>query len=134
VDRLFLDANILFSAAYNEGADCASLWTLPDVELLSSGYALEEARRNLAEQRDPEPRLARLAALVPRVRLVGEPDLAALPAGVTLREKDVPILTAAIAAGATHLITLDRRDFGPYMKKSIAGVMVLHPRSYIAYR
>jgi hypothetical protein len=52
VDRVFLDANVLFSAAYIEGSGLARLWQLADAELLSSDYATEEARRNLALDRE----------------------------------------------------------------------------------
>jgi len=48
LDRIFLDANVFFSAACLELSGLARLWTLEDVELLSSAYAVEEARRNLA--------------------------------------------------------------------------------------
>jgi hypothetical protein len=36
VDRVFLDANVLFSAAWREGAGLISLWTVPEVKLMSS--------------------------------------------------------------------------------------------------
>ena len=60
MDKLFLDANILFSAAYRANAGLLRLWTL-DVQLLSSSYALEEARRNLSEG-DQQRRLEQLLA------------------------------------------------------------------------
>lgn len=47
MDRLFLDANILFSAAYRPDAGLRRLWEVPNVELVTSAYAGEEARRNL---------------------------------------------------------------------------------------
>jgi hypothetical protein len=54
-----------------------------------------------------------------------------LPQGIALPEKDAPILAAAMAAGATHLITGDRRDFGAHYGKTIGGVLVLPPRDYL---
>ena len=65
------------------------------------------------------------------ITVVGESETRPLPAGVTLREKDVPILCAAIEAKASHLLTLDLRDFGPYLGKSVGGVLVQHPRDYL---
>ena len=63
MDRVFLDANVLFSAAYLESSGLARLWQLADAELLSSDYAIEEARRNLALDRAPAlARLDRLTA------------------------------------------------------------------------
>ena len=58
-DRLFLDANVLFSAAYRPAAGIARLWAFKKVELTTSAYAAEEARVNLAEQ-DQRQRLAKL--------------------------------------------------------------------------
>jgi uncharacterized protein len=124
--RLFLDANILFSAAYRPDAGLLKLWKLPGVTLCSSRYALEEARINLAEksQRD------RLAALAVKLDLC---DVASgrLPAGISLPEKDIPILLAAIAARATHLITGDVRHFASYFGKTVAGILVLTPADYL---
>jgi predicted nucleic acid-binding protein len=67
LDRIFLDANVLFSAAYLENSGLARLWQLDDAELLSSAYAVEEARRNLALDR-PQA-LARLERLTPKLTL-----------------------------------------------------------------
>jgi len=50
MDRLFLDANVLFSAAYKIDARILQLWKLRNVALCSSHYALQEARINLAEE------------------------------------------------------------------------------------
>ncbi|MBV8773910.1 MAG: hypothetical protein JO166_16515 [Deltaproteobacteria bacterium] len=68
MDKVFLDANVLYSAAYMEFAGLARLWSLDDVQLLSSAYAIDEARRNIAMDR-PEavPRLNRLLESVSRV-------------------------------------------------------------------
>ena len=45
--RVFLDANILFSASYLEDSALRRLWELEDVTLITSCYAIQEARRNL---------------------------------------------------------------------------------------
>lgn len=48
--RLFLDANVLFTAAHNLGGKAALVIDLGDRghwEVYSSGFAVEEARRNL---------------------------------------------------------------------------------------
>ena len=49
MDRVFLDANILFSAAYRRESGLKQLWRISETQLLTSGYAVEEARRNLDE-------------------------------------------------------------------------------------
>jgi predicted nucleic acid-binding protein len=126
VDRLFLDANVLFSAAYRERSPLLRLWGLPDVELLTSAYAAAEAERHLDEKQRP-----RLVELLMRVRVVSDAPADELPAAVFLRAKDAPILATAIAAGATHLVTGDRRDFGEHFGKNMAGVLILPPREYL---
>lgn len=125
--RIFLDANVLFSAAYREGAGLLRLWKAPKAEVMTSGYAVEEARRNL----DTDAARTRLARLVQETTLVTEAPEMQLPAAIRLAEKDRPILQAAIAAGATHLITGDLRDFGPLLGQSVAGVRIETPAEFL---
>lgn len=47
MDRIFFDANVLFSAAYKPASRLSNLWLLRDVELITSRLAAEEAKRNL---------------------------------------------------------------------------------------
>jgi len=124
--RLFLDANILFSAAYRQDSGLLQFWKLKDTVLCSSPYALEEARINL-EENEQRCRLEKLA------RHVHLFDAATreLPAGLSLPEKDVPIFLAAIEARATHLITGDIRHFGLYFGKQIQGTLILPPSDYL---
>ena len=103
MDRLFLDANILFSAAYKEQTRLAQLWSLEGVELLTSLYALSEARRNLREREQHE----RLDKLVRQIAIVATPIEGAQAWAPHLAEKDQPILAAAILAKATCLLTGD---------------------------
>ncbi|HUL34808.1 MAG TPA: hypothetical protein VL128_13055 [Candidatus Eisenbacteria bacterium] len=49
-------------------------------------------------------------------------------------EKDRPILAAAIAARAMHLITGDGRHFGAYFGKRVSGVVVMTPAEYLRRR
>jgi predicted nucleic acid-binding protein len=125
VHRLFLDANVLLSAAWRPRAALLRLWGLDGVELLSSRYAVEEARRNL----ETPAQRGRLTRLLRRVQLV-EPEHFTLPRGIRLPEKDLPILLAAIDGKATHLLTGDWEHFGPYYRQEIAGVMILPPAEY----
>ncbi|MDY0001326.1 MAG: PIN domain-containing protein [Polyangia bacterium] len=125
-DRVFLDANVLFSAAWRESSGLLRLWALPEVELMTSAYAAEEARVNLQEEAQRE----RLAELIGRLQ-VASGGLAELPAEVVLAEKDRPILAAAIAAGATHLLTGDVSHFGKLFGKAVKGVLILRPAEYL---
>ena len=125
---LFLDANILFSAAYREHSGLLRLWEMRSVKLISSMYAVEEARRNLSLTVQKE-RLDKLLVHLENI-LTFHKDIE-LPENITIREKDKPILLSAIAAGADFLITGDVRDFGKFYGKKISGVTVLPPSDYL---
>jgi len=129
-DRVFLDANVLFSAAWLEGAGLARLWRLSGTDLLSSRLALAEAERNL----DSDEQRSRLRSLTASLTLVDAPTGATLPAGIELVAKDAPILLAAVEAGASHLLTGDRRHFGHLFGKSVSGVRILTPARYLVSR
>ena len=126
MDRLFLDANVLFSAAYRAKAGLLQFWRLKSVTLCSSRYALEEARINLTQDAQRR-RLEKLATAIEFFDAI--PRL--LPREVTLPDKDAPIFLAAIAARATHLVTGDVHHFGRYFSKTIEGILVLPPADYL---
>lgn len=127
MDRVFLDANVLFSAAYRPDAGLHKLWKLSDVRLLTSQYAALEARVNLPQ---PDQR-ARLDGLMRHVAIVPEAGNRRLPRGVVVPEKDRPILMAALEAQATHLLTGDVTHFGRYFGSSVAGMLILRPATYL---
>jgi uncharacterized protein len=129
MDRLFLDANILFSAAYKPDAGLQQLWKLKNTTLCSSRYALEEARINLGES-SQRIRLDKLSGVIH----LAEAGQRAFPRGISLPEKDAPILLAAIEVQATHLLTGDIRHFGLYLGKKIDGVLIMLPGEYIRER
>lgn len=128
--RLFLDANVLFSAAYGPST-LSRLWSLArqgELVLVTSAYALEEARRNLDDEAQSHlDEIAREIVLVPEVEII-------TPSPFQLPPKDRPILAAALNARATHLLTGDRRHFGPYFSQSVEGMMICTPREYFAQR
>jgi hypothetical protein len=102
---------------------------MKDCALLTSGYAIEEARRNLPK---PEQR-ARLDKLLQTVETEASLTLDRDARGsVGLPEKDWPILGGAVAAGATHLITGDRTHFGPFFGTKLLGVTILPPSDYLS--
>ena len=128
MDRIFLDANVLFSAAYRPNAGLARLWQLDKVELVTSDYAAQEATVNLTEK----DQRVRQTKLLEKVRMITA--VAPLPPGVQLPEKDQPILQAALQAQATHLLTGDKEHFGPYFGRNLGGVLVLPPAEYFERR
>lgn len=129
MERVFLDANVLFSAAYRADAGLLKLWRTPGLQLCSSAYAVEEARINL----DEAAQRARLIRLESKLQLF-EALEQELPSGILLPAKDVPILLAAITAHASHLLTGDLKHFAPYFGRRIAGVLILTPGDYLRDR
>lgn len=108
------------------------LWRISDCHLLSSDYALYEARRNLATKRPDRP--AALSNLSARIEIATVPGNLSLPKAIQLDAADRPILTAAIHSRATHLLTGDKRDFGHLMTSRVEGIMIMLPGEYLALR
>ncbi|HJX15437.1 MAG TPA: hypothetical protein VJ386_06855 [Candidatus Deferrimicrobiaceae bacterium] len=114
--RLFLDSNVLFTAAHNPEGKASLVIELAaggKGEVVSSRYCVAEARLNL-ERKHPAA-LDRLSEILRAVRLV--PDVAGEWCALSLPEKDRPVFAAAQRCKATHFLTGDRRHFGPYMNK-----------------
>ena len=129
MDRLFLDANVLFSAAYKVDSRLLQLWKLKDVVLCSSRYALEEARFNLQN----ELQRRALRSLSGTLHLFEAADRL-LPRGLYLPDKDAPIFLAPVAARATHLLTGDVQHFGDYFGSRFEGVTIMLPAQYFRLR
>lgn len=129
--RLFLDANILFSAGKSDGAVRAFLLQLKagGHVLVADGYVVGEARRNL-EAKFP-------AAMEDFQDLMNQMESCAgtcgspLPAELApeLPEKDRPVLAAAIHHRCQILLTGDKTHFGPLYGQTIEGVEIHSPAS-----
>lgn len=126
MDRLFLDANVLFSAAYRSDARLRELWAAKDVKLVTSSYAVEEARRNLDSPKQREE----LEKLMRKMEVLASSP-AERPVTIDLPQKDRPILLAAIESKADYLITGDFTHFGKYYGKTVEGVLILTPSEYL---
>jgi predicted nucleic acid-binding protein len=121
VTRVFLDANVLFSAAWRTGSGLTRLWREPSLRLVTSPYAAEEAERNLASKR-PDA-VSRLQELLGQVEMTT--GTRALDEGHGLPPKDVPILAAAVGSGCDVLLTGDIADFGHLIGQVVRGVRIL---------
>ena len=133
MDKLFLDANVLFTAAHHGAGKSAFLFDQLHLELWllhSSEYAVEEARRNLVAKY-PD-RVTTLGALVRKLTVSRQP--AGGECGIELAEKDQPIFMAAKAAAATHLLTGDLRHFKRYMNRPrlTSGIVIQTVSEYLA--
>jgi len=123
--RVFLDANVLFSASHaGSGIQRLVEWLAARDEVVTSDYAASEAARNIAAKR-PEWQ-ADYARIVARVAV--RPGLdKVLP--VALAATDRPNLATAIRLRCDYLVTGDRRDFGHLFGQSIEGVTVVSPQA-----
>lgn len=128
--RVFLDANILFSAAKSSGAVRELLRLLEEQghECWADAYVAAKARRNLVVKGPQAVEV--LDALLLRLQVA-----AAAPARVAaselawLPEKDRPVLAAAIRLGCDVLVTGDRTHFGRAYGKQFGSVTIHSPRS-----
>jgi len=123
--RLFLDANVLFTAAHHSSGKAALIIDLSIQgywEAMSCSYAIEEARRNLSIKYPDS--LKRFEAFMETVIKV--PSRSGQNCPVNLPEKDRPILEVAIHCKASHLLTGDIKNFGPCMNKpNLSGGVVI---------
>lgn len=120
--RVFLDANVLFSAAYSERSALAVFWRLKTVRLVVSEYVVEEASRNLVKKR-PEA-ISRLVELLRTVEMSSELGNST---SIEINEKDRPVIEAALGSGCDYLVTGNSADFKHLMDKDTLGVRVLMP-------
>ncbi len=119
--RVFLDANILFSASAKDSATRRLIEGVFEyAEVLTSPHAVEEARRNLALKRPNQ--MGELGKLQRRITTT---HAFARIASTALPNQDVPILAGAVGAQCTHLWTSDKRHFGGLYGKSFHGVRVV---------
>lgn len=131
MDRVFLDANVIVSAALTPHSRLGELWALADVRLIASPYVIEETRRNVA---GPEA-VARLEVLIAGMAVLpSEPADFVIEGDPGLPAKDRPVLLGAIASGAKFLLTGDMSHFGECYGKTFSGVIVLLPGVYLRER
>jgi len=121
VPRVFLDANVLFSASRTDSAIAQLVHLLIDVgEPITSDLAVIEARRNVSIKWPDH--VSGLEAIVDKIQRIPS-VIFDLP--VELIDKDRPILCAAIRGDCQYLVTGDRTHFGHLYDHTIEGVTVI---------
>jgi len=127
--RIFLDANVLFSAAKSAGAIRQLIRALQadGHALVADEYVATEARRNIAGK-------ARADSQVYLQNLLSQIEIGAahFPSNAHLAvhwlpEKDRPVLMAAIALRCDALLTGDRTHFGTGYGQTFDGVTIYAP-------
>ena len=131
--RVFLDANVLFSAAKSSGAVRQFLHKLKSLghTLVADGYVTSEAGRNL-EAKFP----AAMEDFGKVLESVETSATASKPLGTEvapgLPEKDRPVLAAAIQHRCQVLLTGDKAHFGPLYGQTLEGLVIHSPASFAA--
>jgi len=127
--RVFLDANILFSAAKSPGAirQLVEQIQIRGYECVADEYVIAEARRNL-EQKFPAalPDFEKLLRAISR--LSSPPALSTPSLDLLLPEKGRPVLASAIQHRCQALLTGDKTHFGRLYGQTIAGVSIYSPQ------
>jgi predicted nucleic acid-binding protein len=128
--RIFLDANVLFSAAKSDGAvrQLVSLLLRARHQCCVDNYVIEEARRNLLA--NAPDGVSVLDTLLTRLYVAAvQPGRADIESLASLPQKDRPVLAAAIRLGCGALETGDRTHFGFAYGKKLGRVTIHSPRS-----
>jgi predicted nucleic acid-binding protein len=132
--RVFLDANILFSAARSDGAvrQLLRITMTAGHECWVDPYVVAEARRNL-EVKAPDSDIVldrMLSKCLTGAFLPMDSDMNTVLG--TLPVDDRPVLAAAIRLRCDVLITGDKRHFGMLYGRRIRGVTVHSPASFFS--
>lgn len=125
--RIFLDANILFSASKGAGAVRELLFLLRRAshEIRIDEYVTEEARRNLAAKAPAG--LEYLHEFLQGVSIVPLAPALARRSAAKLPDKDAPVLDAAIRSACDLLVTGDKTHFGRLYGARVEGVEIVSP-------
>ena len=131
--RIFLDANILFSAAKSDGGIRKLVFTLigKGHDCVIDAFVLEEARRNLGIKY-----LHGLPALHDITKSLhfsqSMHSIKKDAAGLPIPETDKYVLSSAIHTRCNFLVTGDRRHFGAFYGKTVCGMVIHSPQSIAA--
>jgi len=112
--KLFLDANIIYSASRSEKGASFAIFQLKNkfnLELISSKLAMIEAERNIVEK-ETLLILNQFYDFLKEISIISvESDKAKVFYKNIIEEKDAPILYGAKLSQANFLITLDKKHF-----------------------
>jgi predicted nucleic acid-binding protein len=127
--RIFLDANVLFSAANPSGSirQLLNLVRAAGHECWADEHVIREAHRNLfLKQRE---RIADFERLLGEIHCA--PRLPSVPLQtleMPLPENDRRVLAGAIALECDAFVTGDQTHFGSLYGKTVEGVKIFSPR------
>jgi predicted nucleic acid-binding protein len=120
--RIFIDANVLFSAS-NAGSGLSVLLSdlREECELVITSYVYDEVVRNLASKKPNWlPHLVEHMAHIHFVK-----NISGESAAQYINHKDAPVLAAAIETKCNYLISGDKKAFGALNGKKIKDTRIL---------
>jgi predicted nucleic acid-binding protein len=127
--RIFLDANILFSAANPSGSirQLLNIARAAGHQCWADEYVIRKAHRNLfLKQRE---RIADFQRLLTEIHCAAKvPNLPLHGIEASLPENDRRVLAAAIALECDALVSGDQTHFGPLYGMIVSGVRIYSPR------
>jgi len=96
------------------------------VKLVVSPYVIMETLEHVQA-----PALQRFEALLEQMERVGDADSVDLPPGITVVEKDLPILATAMSSRVDVLLTGDKNHFGHLYGKILDQTLILPPGEFL---
>lgn len=135
--KVFLDANIYIAGFVSEEGASHFLLEIAGRKkmiLYASKLVLREAERNLRLKAKPgHLKSFRRYLQKTKIRVVSAPEAERLKTfEAFIHPKDLPVLGAALAAGADFLITLDKRHFfSAALQSKLQKPKVMTPRDFL---
>lgn len=114
MDKLFLDANVIFSAVCSDLGASNFLFLLAKkkkVILFSSFYAVNEAKVNIERKLGMDKLVLFYELISELTRIDNSNYFGGEKYENFIIEKDIPILVGAEKTGVDFLLTLDKKDF-----------------------
>jgi predicted nucleic acid-binding protein len=135
VIRVFLDANVLYSAAESPDGLNSSIFTVShkrgDIELIADRYVWGEADIHLMQRRleDARNELQRLGGTYLEIRPFPSLQLTQRFRPLVSDPADAPVLAGAVSARADWLVTNNRKDFEHLYETTVEGVLIMRAQS-----
>lgn len=134
--HVFIDSSVLISACRSRTGASAAILALCK-RGKATGYisraVRRETKKNIAALGQDVKHRLNVYLLQHKLAIVPEPpaaDVVALTAHI--REKDAPILAAALCSPATHLVTLDFNDFmRPEVRTVAPDLTIVSPGDFV---
>ena len=133
--RAFVDASVLFAAAYSETGASREIIRQAirgEIQLVSSQLAFEEARRNLQEKAPEVASELENFREVVEFEMVRPTKREVLEAMEYTAAKDAPIIAAARRAQVDYLVSLDRQHLVEVPEVAErSGLMIVLPGDFL---